>query len=107
MRKLVTAAAVLAILSTGPAFAQATNGGGVAQAPSTHSNPSACLGAERATRNSNGGDRAPGGFGAAQSDYVHSLNEAGDMSYGEFLQMWMQSCELAPGAAAGTGDDSE
>jgi hypothetical protein len=105
MRKIVSAAVAVALCSGAPAFAQATNGGGVAQAPSTHTNPSSCLGAERATRNSNGGDRAQGGFGQAQSDYVQYLNEGGEMSYGEFLQTWMQSCTYAPGATDSEDED--
>jgi hypothetical protein len=103
MRKIVTAVVGVALCSGAPAFAQ-VNGGGVAQAPSTHTNPSSCLGAERATRNSNGGDRAQGGFGAAQSAYVQFLNEGGTMSFGEFLQTWMQSCQYAPGGTDGTDD---
>ena len=103
MRKILSLAAAVAICSGAPAFAQVTNGGGVAQAPATHSNPSSCLGAERATRNSNGGDRAQGGFGQAQSDYVHYLQQGGTMSYGEFLQTFMSSCTYAPGSGA---DDS-
>jgi opacity protein-like surface antigen len=103
MRKIVTAAAAAAMCFTAPAFAQVVNGGGVAQAPSTHDNPSSCLGAERATRNSNGGDRAQGGFGQAQSDYVHSLQGTGQ-SYGQFLQSWMSNCTNPPG---GTDDDED
>jgi hypothetical protein len=67
----------------------------------TNDNPSSCLGAERASRNSNGGDRAQGGFGQAQSDFVASLNASG-MSFGEFLQTWMDACENSPG-----GDDED
>jgi hypothetical protein len=98
MRSLISTVVIVTLCSAAPAFAQVTNGGGVAQAPSTHANPSSCLGAERATRNSNGGDRAQGDFGAAQSAYVQYLNEGGTMSYGEFLQTFMDSCEYAPGS---------
>ncbi|HEX3423849.1 MAG TPA: hypothetical protein VHS33_10685 [Sphingomicrobium sp.] len=103
MRKLMFAAVLATTLVGAPAFAQATNGGGVAQAPSTHTNPSSCLGAERATRNSNGGDRAQGGFGQAQAAYVQSLNQGGTETYGEFLQTWMDACPYAPGT---TGNDT-
>jgi hypothetical protein len=103
MRKLMFASALAATMASAPTFAQATNGGGVAQAPSTHSNPSSCLGAERATRNSNGGDRAQGAFGEAQSAYVQYLNQGGTESYGEFLQTWMDQCPYAPGT---TGNDT-
>ena len=98
MKPARTLLAVALALAAAPAFAQVTNGGGVAQAPSTHANPSSCLGAERSTRNSNGGDRAQGDFGAAQAAYVQYLNEGGTMSYGEFLQTFMDTCEYAPGS---------
>jgi hypothetical protein len=103
MRKLMFAAALAATMANAPAFAQATNGGGIAQAPSTHTNPSSCLGAERATRNSNGGDRAQGAFGEAQAAFVASLNQGGTETYGEFLQNWMAQCPYAPGT---TGADA-
>ena len=53
----------------------------------THDNPSSCLGAERATRNSNGGDRAQGGFGPAQAAYVKDV-----APYGQWLQTWKAGC---------------
>jgi len=53
----------------------------------THDNPSSCLGAERATRNSNGGDRAQGGFGPVQSDFVQS-----NQPYGQWLKEWKADC---------------
>lgn len=102
MRKIVSAALVAALCSAAPAVAQKS---GPNSPTITHDNPSSCLGAERAGRNSNGGDRAQGGFGQAQSDYVHSLNAAGDMSYGEWLQTWMQSCTNAPGTTGAADDD--
>jgi len=71
----------------GPAFADS----GPNSPTVTHDNPSSCLGAERASRNSNGGDRAQGGFGQAQSDYVAYLNASGQ-NYGQFLQDWKASC---------------
>ena len=46
----------------------------------THDNPSSCLGAERATRNSDGGDREHGEFGAGQSDFVRA-----NQPYGPWL----------------------
>lgn len=46
----------------------------------THDNPSSCLGAERATRNSAGGDRAQGGFGPGQSEFVRA-----HQPYGQWL----------------------
>lgn len=106
MRKLMFLAALAATAVGTPAFAQVTNGGGVAQAPSTHANPSSCLGTERSSRNSNGGDRAQGGFGQAQSAYVQYLNEGGTMNYGEFLQTWMDQCTYAPGTTGNNGTTS-
>jgi hypothetical protein len=102
MRKIVSAAVVAALCSAAPALAQMS---GPNSPTITHDNPSSCLGAERAGRNSNGGDRAQGGFGAAQSAYVHELQAGGTMSYGEFLQTWMQQCANAPGTTGGTDND--
>ena len=97
MRKFAILASVAVVLAT-PAFAQqGTPRSGPNSPTVTHDNPSSCLGAERASRNSNGGDRAQGGFGPAQSAYVAYLNEGGTMSYGEFLQIWKAACENAPG----------
>ena len=50
-----------------------------------------CLGAERAERNSAGGDREKGAFGKAQSAYVADLNAQGT-SFGAFLQGWKAGC---------------
>ena len=94
MRKFVTAAVVGAMCSAAPALAQSS---GPSSPTLTHDNPSSCLGAERASRNSNGGDRAQGDFGQEQSDYVHYLQQGGTMTYGEFLQTWMSQCTYAPG----------
>lgn len=91
--KYVALALAASVLAVAPAGAQS----GADNPTVTHDNPSSCLGAERASRNSAGGDREKGAFGQAQSDYVQSLNEAGEMSYGEFLQTWMQACANAPG----------
>lgn|SRR5574338_602351 len=98
MRKFVSAAAAAALCFSAPAFAQMS---GPSSPTITHDNPSSCLGAERAGRNSNGGDRAQGAFGAAQSAYVQMLNEGGTMSYGEFLQTWMDGCTNPPGTTGG------
>lgn len=66
---------------------------GPANPTATHDNPSSCLGAERATRNSAGGDREKGGFGPAQSGAVKA-----NQPYGQFLQEWKSAnCEHAPG----------
>lgn len=101
MRKLLTAAAMAGLCSVGaPSFAQP----GPNSPTLTHTNPSSCLGAERASRNSNGGDRAQGVFGQAQSDYVAYLNQGGTETYGEFLQEWKSQCAYAPG---GTDDNGE
>jgi hypothetical protein len=66
-------------------------GSGADSPTATHDNPSSCLGAERATRNSNGGDRAQGGFGPAQSAFVQSVNESGS-NYGTVLAAFRASC---------------
>lgn len=81
MNKLLAVTALMSVLAlASPALSAATptNGGGVGQ-PSENASP---LGVERATRNSDGGDRAQGGFGPAQSAYVHSVNESGG-NYGQ------------------------
>lgn len=102
MKKIFTAGAIAALcLSASVAGAQSTPRSGPNSPTATHDNPSSCLGAERATRNSNGGDRAQGGFGEAQSAYVQYLNEGGTMSYGEFLQTFKAGC------AYPTGSDSQ
>ena len=84
---VVIAGTTLALGAAMPAFAAS----GPSSPTATHDNPSSCLGAERATRNSNGGDRAQGGFGPAQSAFVQSQNAAGS-NYGQFLQDWKASC---------------
>ena len=73
-----TIASILAItaFAAAPALAQ-TSRSGTHSPTATHPNPSSCLGAERATRNSNGGDRAQGGFGQAQSEQVQADKAAG------------------------------
>jgi hypothetical protein len=68
----------------------------------THDNPSSCLGAERATRNSNGGDREHGLFGPAQAAFVAAQRLLG-INYGEFLGDWKADCQNPPG----NDDDAE
>jgi hypothetical protein len=48
------------------------------------------VGVERATRNSDGGDREHGKFGQEQSAFVADINAGGTewANYGEFLQDW-------------------
>jgi hypothetical protein len=89
MTKVTRVAMIAAICGTTPAIAQRS---GPDSPTITHENPSSCLGAERAGRNSKGGDRAQGAFGQAQSDYVQYLKDGGEMSYGEFLQQWKAAC---------------
>ena len=97
MRKIAILASVAELLAPPALAQQGTPRSGPNSPTTTHDNPSSCLGAERASRNSNGGDRAQGGFGQAQSDYVAYLNAGGTMSYGEFLQVWKAACTNAPG----------
>jgi len=91
MKTLLIAMTVVS-LSGGVSFAATpTNGGGVGQ-PNDNAAP---VGIERATRNSDGGDRAQGGFGPAQSAYVHSINESGG-NYGQTVlqdQGWTGSAK--------------
>lgn len=82
---LAAVASLLVVPST--TFADA----GADSPTATHDNPSSCLGAERATRNSTGGDRANGGFGPAQSSFVADVRDAG-MTYGEWLAAWKADC---------------
>lgn len=97
MRKLISVALVGALCSAAPVLAQSgAPRSGTNSPTASHDNPSSCLGAERATRNSNGGDRAQGVFGQDQSAYVADLNASGD-SYGQWLQTWKEACENAPG----------
>jgi len=96
MRKMIFAAALAATAAASPAFAQMS---GPSSPTITHDNPSSCLGAERAGRNSNGGDRAQGGFGDAQSAYVAELKAGGTMTYGEFLRDYLSACTNAPGGS--------
>lgn len=100
-----TIAAAAAALLAGAAFAAPapdkpqTPASGENSPTLSHENPSSCLGAERASRNSNGGDREQGAFGEAQSAYVKYLREAPEgMSYGQWLQTWKAACGYPPGA---------
>lgn len=88
LKQAILTAAVLA-LSASLAVAAPINGGGKGQ-PSENANP---LAVERATRNSDGGDREHGAFGQAQSDFVQGINNGdyaaeGWTSFGDFLQEW-------------------
>lgn len=103
MRKLISVALVGVLCSAAPVLAQSTPRSGTNSPTASHDNPSSCLGAERATRNSNGGDRAQGVFGQDQSAYVADLNASGD-SYGQWLQTWTGTCTNAPG---GSGEEDD
>jgi hypothetical protein len=89
MLKLAILAAAALALSASLATGAPINGGGKGQ-PSENANP---LAVERATRNSDGGDREHGAFGQAQSDFVHDVN-AGVVpgedwkNFGDFLKEW-------------------
>ncbi len=90
MRKVLLAAAAASLVSfSGGAIAAS----GPDSPTATHDNPSSCLGAERATRNSAGGDREKGGFGPEQADWVKT-----HQPYGQWLQEWKAGCENPPGA---------
>jgi hypothetical protein len=93
MTKFIRMAMIAAFCGATPAIAQRSE----SDSPTiTYQNPSSCLGAERAGRNSKGGDRAQGTLGQAKSDYKQYLNGGGQMSYGEFLQQWKSACADAP-----------
>jgi len=89
---VVIAGTALTFGAAMPAFADS----GPSSPTATHDNPSSCLGAERATRNSNGGDRAQGGFGPAQSSFVSDINNGTapvpQSNYGQFLKDWKAGC---------------
>ena len=103
-RIAMTAAACLAVSGLSIPAVAATGAG----QPSENAS---CVGQERATRNSAGGDRDKGGFGNAQSE---KAREEG--AYGQFLQEWKAACgeepeepadETAPtvdGAVVGAGE---
>jgi hypothetical protein len=92
MKKLILVSAAAVLAAGSPAFSQqGTPRSGTNSPTLTHDNPSACLGAERAGRNSNGGDRAQGGFGPEQQAYVRSLQAQGK-TYGEALREFREMC---------------
>jgi hypothetical protein len=81
-KKIAAAFASLALVFA-VAGAPASADSGPESPTASHDNPSSCLGAERATRNSNEGDREHGGFGPAQSAYVQTV-----APYGQWLKEW-------------------
>lgn len=86
LKKFVVSVGIGVALSAPPGAALADSGPNSPTA--THDNPSSCLGAERATRNSNGGDRENGGFGPGQADFVQA-----QQPYGQWLGEWkMNNC---------------
>ena len=87
MRRIAIIVATGSMVLVPSAFASS----GTDSPTATHDNPSGCLGAERAVRNSNGGDRAQGGFGPAQSSWVAEVRDAG-LTYGEWLAEWKAGC---------------
>jgi hypothetical protein len=101
MKLIVLAAAAATMIAT-PALANHGNGNarsGTNSPTATNENPSSCLGAERATRNSRGGDRMMGKFGQEQSALARQ--QAQDNTQGGFgqqtLQPFMDGCEYSPG----------
>jgi hypothetical protein len=58
-------------------------GGTVAADTSENSTSADCIGEERAERNSDGGDREHGGFGAGQAEFVQAVQP-----FGQWLQLW-------------------
>jgi hypothetical protein len=75
MKRLLMALGVAGLVAVSAA------GGASAAGAGQPSENASCMGIERATRNSNGGDREHGGFGPLQSDYVKSVQP-----YGQWLQ---------------------
>jgi hypothetical protein len=69
---------------------------GVASADHTSaaqvSENASCLGAERAERNSAGGDREMGGFGPGQAAFVKTFAMTPDRNYGEFIRFFKAIC---------------
>ena len=101
MKFIVLAATAAAFIAT-PSIANHGNGNAKSGANSptaTNENPSSCLGAERATSNSRGGDRMMGEFGQDQSTVARM--EAQDDVQGGFgqqtLATFMSGCEYSPG----------
>lgn len=89
MKKIMLAAVAASSLLSVPTFAQTANTG--AGQPNENAN---CVGTERASRNSNGGDRAQGTFGQEQAAYVAWINSGATeyMNFGEFLRTWKAAC---------------
>jgi hypothetical protein len=84
--KLVALGMIAALSVATPAFADHGKGNARSGAASpTLNNNASCVGAERASRNSRGGDRDQGDFGPAQSGFVQDLNDGGS-SFGQWLQ---------------------
>ena len=75
MRKSIFAIAAAGMMTV------AAVSGFSASAAGTPSANASCMGIERATRNSNGGDRDHGGFGPVQSDFVQQ-----NQPYGQWLE---------------------
>ncbi len=73
MKNIITATAVIALLGA-PSIALGQAKG----QPSENASP---MGIERATRNSDGGDREHGGFGPDQSEFVQQ-----NSPYGQWLK---------------------
>lgn len=90
MKKILIAAIALSGFAGAPALAD----NGAASPTLKQDNPSACLGAARASSNSNDGNRAHGTFGDEQAAFVAYINSGLTkyMSYGEFLQAWKAGC---------------
>ena len=100
--KLVVIAAAAATLIATPSLAGHGNGNarsGTNSPTATNDNPSSCLGAERATSNSRGGERMMGEFGRQQSAVARA--EAQDDTHGGFGQQtladFMDTCPTGPG----------
>lgn len=85
MKRIIPAAAAVLLLGTS-AFAQPPTTVTPRSGPNspTLTNQASPVGTERASRNSNGGDRAHGVFGPEQSAFVHQLQQAGT-PYGQWL----------------------
>jgi hypothetical protein len=97
MKMLVIAAIAASSLVAVPSIAQDRGGNGNGAFSTT---PNQCLAAERAVRNTPGGDRQKGGFGPAQDGFT-ALFEDGFYwdatgityyDYGQFLQDWKRLC---------------
>ena len=82
MKRLLMAFGVAGLVAVSAAGGASAAGAGQ---PSEHAS---CMGIERATRNSNGGDRDHGQFGPLQSAFVQA-----EQPYGQWLQNeWKPNC---------------